>query len=168
MMLELKVNHNDFTALLHHKLIFNSMSKFSDKLVVEPLGDGVNWEVYNPFDYQSDTLDTTISIAKGFITDGASIPRIFWNILDPTGPYFQAAVVHDYLYRCQKFTRHQSDDVLLEGMWVLNCKFREYCVIYVMVRLFGWNAWKRDGKRAIKSDAKIGEKAKKYKFWRHS
>jgi hypothetical protein len=144
------------------------MSKFSDKLVIEPLGDGINWEVYNPFNYQSDILDANISIAKGFITDGASIPRLFWNILTPTGPYFQAAVVHDYLYRNQQFTRRQSDDVLLEGMWVLHCRFREYCVIYVMVRLFGWYAWWRDGKGAAKTKAKIGGNAKKYKFWRHS
>ena len=144
------------------------MSKFSDKLVVEPLGDGVNWEVYNPFDYQSDILDITISIAKGFISDGASIPRIFWNILDPTGPYFQAAVVHDYLYRCQRLTRHQSDAVLLEGMWVLHCKFREYFIIYVMVRLFGWYAWWKDGKNLIKSNITVGNKIQKYKFWKHT
>jgi|ERR1035437_5503160 hypothetical protein len=151
------------------------MSKFSDKLIVEPVGDGKNWIVYNSFNYQSDVLDTIINIPREFITDGASIPRLFWDIFIPTGPYFQAAVVHDYLYRWQKFTRRQSDDTLLEGMWVLHCKLRQYFIIYIMVRLFGWYAWCRDGKRPISEkdllinrNMVIGQTPTKYKFWRHS
>ena len=151
------------------------MSKFSDKLVVEPVGDGKNWIVYNSFSYQSDILDTTISIPQGFITDGASIPRFFWNIFIPTGPYFQAAVIHDYLYRHQVFTRYQSDNSLLEGMWILHCKLRQYSIIYIMVRLFGWHAWWRDGKLPMgilqrSEDKNIikGNNPKPYHFWNHT
>src|ERR1035438_5360681 len=108
------------------------MSKFSDKLVVEPMGDGIHWTVFKSFSYQSDILDSVIIIPEGFSTDGASIPRLFWNIFIPTGPYFQAAVIHDYLYGHQIFTRYQSDNSLLEGMWVLRCKFWQYCIIYTM------------------------------------
>ena len=32
----------------------------------------------------------------GFIHDYASIPRILWPILSPTGPYSRSAVLHDY------------------------------------------------------------------------
>jgi len=59
--------------------------------------------------------------------------------------------------------------------WVLDCKFREYCIIYVMVRLFGFWAWKKDSKNPINKKhltvnktTKLGKNAKKYKFWRHS
>ena len=38
-----------------------------------------------------------IVIPKGFQTDLASVPRIFWVILPPFGAYEAAAVLHDYL-----------------------------------------------------------------------
>jgi len=38
-----------------------------------------------------------IDVPKGFITDGASIPRGLWWLFPPVGRYFKAAVVHDYL-----------------------------------------------------------------------
>ena len=37
------------------------------------------------------------TVPKGFVTDGATIPKIFWNILPPVHRYFPAAIVHDYL-----------------------------------------------------------------------
>jgi len=38
-------------------------------------------------------------IPAGFIFDGASIPRIFWNILSPTGYLFLAGLIHDFIYK---------------------------------------------------------------------
>lgn len=38
-----------------------------------------------------------IIVPKGFITDGASIPRPLWWLLPAWGRYSRAAVVHDYL-----------------------------------------------------------------------
>lgn len=35
-------------------------------------------------------------IPAGFVTDGASVPRIFWAFLDPGTELFEAAVIHDY------------------------------------------------------------------------
>lgn len=40
-----------------------------------------------------------IIIPKGFIFDGASIPRAFWNVLSPTGLLFIPAIIHDFAYR---------------------------------------------------------------------
>lgn len=40
-----------------------------------------------------------IFIPKGFIFDGASIPRIFWAILSPTGLLMIPGLFHDYGYR---------------------------------------------------------------------
>jgi hypothetical protein len=125
------------------------MSKFIGELIVEPLPDGKFWRVHEQFEYHSDLLGETIKIPKGFLTDGASIPKLFWNIIQPTGPYFRSAVIHDYLYRWQKFTRKQSDDTFLEGMWVLGCKRWQYVCIYTAVRLFGHWAWKEDAKKPL-------------------
>ena len=38
-----------------------------------------------------------IEIPKGFITDGATVPRLLWPILPPISSYLEATVVHDYL-----------------------------------------------------------------------
>lgn len=32
----------------------------------------------------------------GFVSDGASVPRILWWFMDPAGEAFEAAIVHDY------------------------------------------------------------------------
>jgi hypothetical protein len=37
-----------------------------------------------------------ITIPSHFQTDLASVPRIFWALLPPTGAYEKAALVHDY------------------------------------------------------------------------
>lgn len=51
-------------------------------------------------------------IPKGFKTDGASVPRIFWIAYPPNRPeYLSAAVIHDYL--CIQAVK--SDDI--EGMY---------------------------------------------------
>lgn len=140
------------------------MSKFIGRFLVEPMLDGKSWKVHKEFKYESDVLNTTITIPVGFITDGASIPKLFWNIIQPTGPYFRAAVIHDYLYRWQKFTRRQSDDVLLEGMWVLKCKRWQYFCIYTAVRYFGFFAWKHGGKIPItKKDLLVNKQLIKLK-----
>ncbi len=36
-------------------------------------------------------------IRKGFVTDGASVPRIVWAFISPVGEIFYPAVLHDYL-----------------------------------------------------------------------
>jgi hypothetical protein len=38
-----------------------------------------------------------VKVPKGFETNGASVPRVFWWFLDPATELFEAAVVHDYL-----------------------------------------------------------------------
>jgi hypothetical protein len=37
-----------------------------------------------------------IRIPDGFVTDLASVPRIFWSFLPPDGTYEKAAVAHDW------------------------------------------------------------------------
>lgn len=39
------------------------------------------------------------TIPEGFISDGASVPRIFWSVFPPVRDYFNEAVYHDYLLK---------------------------------------------------------------------
>ncbi len=47
-----------------------------------------------------ETIDGPLEVPAGFVTDFASIPRIFWSLLSPTDlRYSKPAVVHDYGYQ---------------------------------------------------------------------
>src|SRR5215216_1525948 len=53
-----------------------------------------------------------VSVPEGFVTDFASIPRIFWSALRPDGLYTYPAIVHDYLYWEQNVPKDVADSVL--------------------------------------------------------
>ncbi len=102
------------------------------------------------FHYQT-ALGFTIIVPAGFITDMASIPQIFWNILPPDGPYGKAAVVHDYLYRtggkvdvspAHTFTKAEADNIFYEAMGELGVAGWRKWIMYQAVRLFGGSSFK--------------------------
>jgi hypothetical protein len=129
------------------------MSKFTTPLIVEHI-DGRIWEVAQPFEYHlvypAKYTSDIIYVHKKFRMDFASIPRIFWSILPPTGLYGKAAVIHDWLYRTQIYTRKRADQIFLEAMEVLGVAKWKRVVIYRSVRMFGWNAWRKRGKNVKK------------------
>ena len=53
-----------------------------------------------------------VNVPVGFVTDFASIPRIFWSVLPPDGKYTHPAIVHDYLYWTQRGPREDADQIL--------------------------------------------------------
>lgn len=53
------------------------------------------WFVREPMIY--DTDNGIVQVPVNFITDGASVPRVFWTVFPSWGSYAKAAVVHDYL-----------------------------------------------------------------------
>ena len=89
-----------------------------------------HWRVMSPFRYYLDDKYSTrwVYVPEGYLTDGASVPRLFWNLVPPWGVYGQAAIVHDYLCEflsitvdgmSQNITRKQADRIFLEAMKVL-------------------------------------------------
>lgn len=119
------------------------MSHFLDALILEPLDNGYTWKIIEPFDYEVGNLGSgeKIDVPIGFVTDLASIPRLFWNIMPPFGRYSRAAVLHDWLYHTQQYTRKKSDHILLEAMAVLNVSWITRWTIFLGVRSGGWMAW---------------------------
>ena len=88
-----------------------------------------------------------IDVEIGFHTDFASIPRPLWMFLPRWGKYGNAAVIHDYLYWEQTRPRKESDDILMEGMVVLNVGAIKRHLIYFAVRIGGWWRWRRNQSR---------------------
>lgn len=122
------------------------MSQFTEALLVSPLADGKTWVIRGPFSYDVgfEGSEDKVVITEGFETDFASIPRLLWIIYPKWGKYGNAAVVHDWLYWDQPRTRKEADDIMLEGMNVLDVSGWQKYPIYWAVRLFGWFAWKRN------------------------
>lgn len=117
-------------------------SKFLLPLRLEYM-DGRNWKLWSAFTFGSVVLERVIEVPAGFVTDFASIPRVLWNVLPPTGQYGKAALIHDYCYRTAWYaTRAQSDLVLNEAMKELGVGWWTRQVIYRGVRLGGARAWK--------------------------
>ncbi|MDE2106452.1 MAG: DUF1353 domain-containing protein [Patescibacteria group bacterium] len=120
-------------------------AQFHSKLILEPLPDGRNWRVMRPFSFSTNDFLTVVPV--GFVTDLASVPKIFWDILPPFGKYTEAAVVHDWLYRRQFTTRKFADGCLRAGMKACGVPRWQVVVIYYAVRWFGRHAWNDDSRK---------------------
>lgn len=95
------------------------------------LGDD-HWRVLRDFRFWGELPRlglVWITVPAGYLTDGASVPRLVWGLVPPWGAYGQAAVVHDLL--CEylvvmteagdqvRITRDEADLLFLEAMTVL-------------------------------------------------
>lgn len=106
------------------------------------------WRLTNDFTqeikvrFRNGYCNFPITVPKGFRTDLASIPRIFWMILPPFGRYSQAAVIHDYLYSI-KYPRDLADKIFYESMLRYGTYKWKAKIMYYAVRIFGKTAWKR-------------------------
>ena len=136
------------------------MSSFTTPLLVKVLDNGSNYEVLETFDYYLDSKDgAAFSVESGFVTDFASVPRIFWSVFPPFGRYTKAAVLHDRLcvgylnkqtysdiakdkeklesnLKNRIIRRYEADKYFLESMKAIKVgKFTRYC-LYFSVRLY--------------------------------
>jgi hypothetical protein len=50
-----------------------------------------------------------ICIPEGYVSDGATVPRLLWAVFSPTGILFVASLVHDFAIKTQCLLR--SEDV---------------------------------------------------------
>ena len=84
---------------------------------VANIGDDL-WVVTEPYFYAPQS-GIGIVVPAGFETDGASVPRVLWGAIPPFGLHFNAAVVHDALYRsdaANKLPKEICDKIFLEIM----------------------------------------------------
>jgi hypothetical protein len=89
---------------------------------VRPVGE-VRYRLHDDYTYNWDDNGACfrIQIPRGFVYDGASVPRVLWSVtgLRPDGLIRAAALVHDYFYRWDGVVPFGSYQVmLLDGRWV--------------------------------------------------
>jgi len=120
---------------------------FTTPLDARLLADG-KWRLIEPFVYyRTNNTGDRVLVFEGFVTDFASIPKIFRNLIDIVGRHGKAAVIHDFLYFSGKRSRKEADDIFLEGMVVLQVGYFKRYAMYWGVRSFGWAAWNEHRKR---------------------
>jgi hypothetical protein len=99
-----------------------------------------HWRVAREFRYMIGSEDSQqwVTVPAGYLTDGASVPRIFWSLLPPWGANGQAAVVHDLLCeylqimdhgRMVSITRERADQIFIEAMRVLEVQPSQIAMI---------------------------------------
>jgi len=87
-------------------------------------------------------------VPAGFVTDGASIPKVLWSVIGSpmTGKYVPVAVLHDYLYskRCiYKVSFEEANEIFYRGMLKLGVnRFKAY-LMYRAVCMFGKSHFER-------------------------
>lgn len=119
-----------------------AMSSFTTPLIVKVLDSGSSYELQEGFSYYRADKDSKlpdIEVPAGFITDFASVPRIFWSILPPFGRYTKSAVLHDFLceeWKKGKNTRKKADSIFLESMKAVGVKRLTRVLLYLGVRIY--------------------------------
>jgi|CXWL01.1.fsa_nt_gi hypothetical protein len=83
----------------------------------------------------------SVEVPEGFVTDLASIPQVFWQVLRPEGRYAYAAVVHDYLYWTQLRPKREADLILKFALEDSKVNSVEQWAIYQAVDKLGQDAW---------------------------
>ncbi|KKM05279.1 hypothetical protein LCGC14_1755700 [marine sediment metagenome] len=126
------------------------MGKFKGKWRVEEHGPR-KIKLLSPISYTTNK-GITHTAPEGFVSDGASIPAIFWIIIGSPfmGKYRRPVITHDLLYATQNVRRRYADRVFLEGMKDDLVSWWKRRAMYLGVRSGGWWPWYRHAKRLKK------------------
>lgn len=97
-----------------------------------------------------------VTIPAGYRTDGASVPRAFYNIIARFTDALPAALVHDLRYdppadehgvKRRTMTRAQADSEFYRNLRASGVSRRRAWLAYSAVRAAGWRPWNAGTKR---------------------
>lgn len=99
-----------------------------------------------------------VVIPEGYTTDGASVPRAFYNIIARFTDALPAALVHDIRYdppenvyglKVRALRRSEADSEFYRNLRASGVSRRRAWLAYSAVRAGGWVPWNRGSKRGI-------------------
>lgn len=104
------------------------------------------WIVKKEFRYAIDgDKNKIVIVPRGFLTDGATVPRLFWGLIPPWGKYGQAVVLHDYLCEVpgywnygtwEELERKDVDQIFNQAMGNLGVSSLLRKTLYTAVKLY--------------------------------
>jgi hypothetical protein len=114
--------------------------------VLMPFADMDYYAVYRQISWTRPSsshigLPDAITVPRGFVTDLASVPSIFWSVLPPQGRYGHAAILHDWLYWDQYTSREIADRIFDVAMDELGVAPVARKAMWASVRVFGGKPW---------------------------
>lgn len=128
--------------------------------IVGKFVDSSRFELIESIAYVNSELEITVK--AGFISDMASIPKMFWGIIGSPfeGKYRKAALIHDGLYGSHWLTKKESDALFLEMMKVNGVSWLKRYTMYYAVKWFGNGAWNKPKKKIEKVKTLVEVKRK--------
>jgi len=118
------------------------MSQFTTPCRVEVVGKNL-FRLIEPFEYHVGEYpsEQVIIVPENFLTDFATVPRIFWSIISPIDNHAKAAVLHDWMYEVHYAKKSECERIFKEALEVLEVKKWKIFCLYWGVYLFGWYKW---------------------------
>jgi len=126
------------------------------------------WEIVEPWKFaiihDGNKHETFYQIPKGFVFDGASVPKFARSWLSPMGVLLSGGLVHDYIYKFEVLMLSGKKGVSKKkNQKEADQLFRDICIhvngfkllnhiAYYALRLGGFMAWRGHRKRNIKWD----------------
>ena len=127
-----------------------------------------HWVVEKNFYFRINNLSCLIP--RGFVFDGASVPRIFWLFLHPTGILLIPGLIHDYGYKnlfLYRYSMKEEEDKLIIQKHFLFKDQRRWDILflqvaiavngfkiinrvaYIVLRVCGWYSFKKHRKNDV-------------------
>ena len=118
-------------------------------MIIRPLPKEDCYELMEPMRFWIDYIEC--EIPAGFVSDGASIPKMFWSII--TSPFhpkvIKRAFQHDYLYRVHIVSRKRADKKLKKGLIYDGFAEETAETMYSTLYLFGGSAYREGPKKPL-------------------
>lgn len=105
------------------------------------------WRITTGYRYYigHEDSDSWVDVPRGYLFNGADVPRVAWSIIPPWGRYGQAVGVHDILCEYMQITergvpktitRERADAIFAEAMMVLGVDQKDQDIINTAVALY--------------------------------
>jgi hypothetical protein len=118
---------------------------YTECLVTSDLPDGLRECLQEPLGWTAED-GTRVEVPAGFVTDFASVPRLFWRVLPPWDKHKRASVLHDWLYTEQLVSKKRADAYFYEAMGDLGVPQWKRWAMWAAVASCGFVAWNAHAK----------------------
>lgn len=110
------------------------------------------WVVLDEYIFWSHRIMRSIVVPRWFVTDLASIPRIFRPLISVNEQHRLASLPHDLVYTLQalnqsNISRKEADLILRDFCELQGVHAVKQYAIYWAVRAGGWAVWRRNEKQ---------------------
>lgn len=99
------------------------------------------YELVDDCDFEHE--DVKFVIPKGFTTDFASVPQLFWWLIPAHCKAAMPSIVHDYTCEFGILPRWKCDAIFLRLLRQSGIKAWQYYLMYAYVRALGWVRYDR-------------------------